>query len=86
MKCSLDIRYRRVDIDGIPELITQRENARREFPNDSDADSRFPIYDIRKRAQNRTANANRNMLCLFWIQQQLWQTSVLEHEKSGNFL
>ncbi|KAL7568727.1 hypothetical protein ACA910_021721 [Epithemia clementina (nom. ined.)] len=69
-----------VDIDKVPEIVEKRKNAQKAYPKDTDLDLRFPMIDLRGKALTRTANANRNMLRLFYFQKLVWQ-NVVEAEK-----
>ena len=79
----LDIQTSMVDLDLIPEVVQQRNKAKRDYPKDKDLDLRFPMLDLRPQAIIRTANANRNMLRLFWNQQQLWKQMLAQEKKDG---
>jgi hypothetical protein len=60
-------------------VIQHRKQARQMYPHE-DSDLRFPVLDIRNAAvRNRTANANRNMLHLFYHIQHVYQ-QVLAYE------
>ena len=65
-------------VDTNAKVIQHRTRALQMYPNE-DPDLRFPTLDVRDNAQNRTANANRNMLHLFYHIQHLY-AHVLAHE------
>ena len=68
------------DMDRHPQIMELRERATQLYPNE-DPDLRFPTLDIRDvTTMNRTANANRNMLNLFYHIQHLYQ-QMLAYEK-----
>ena len=67
-------------IDSHPHVIERRKLAQQMYPNE-DPDLRFPTFDIRDvSTMNRTANANRNMLNLFYHIQHVYN-QVLAYEK-----
>ena len=67
------------DMTTNEKVIERRQRARNMYPTE-DPDLRFPIMDIRTAAiRNRTANANRNMLHLFYHIQHVYQ-QVLNRE------
>eukprot|EP00557_Chaetoceros_sp_GSL56_P014079 CAMPEP_0176482562 /NCGR_PEP_ID=MMETSP0200_2-20121128/3443_1 /TAXON_ID=947934 /ORGANISM="Chaetoceros sp., Strain GSL56" /LENGTH=463 /DNA_ID=CAMNT_0017878889 /DNA_START=329 /DNA_END=1717 /DNA_ORIENTATION=+ len=73
----------KIDIDSEPMLRARREKAMRKHPEE-DADLRFPIFDIRsKEIENRTANANRNLLRLHLAVERLWASLVKWEDEEG---
>ena len=71
-------------MDTHSKVIERRQQARQWYPDDDDPDVRFPVWDIRNAAvQRRTANANRNMLHLFYHIQHLYQ-QLLSYEANHN--
>jgi hypothetical protein len=64
-----------VNIDSNPLVRAKREAALTEHPRE-DPDTRFPLLDLRSTAKSRTANANRNMLTLFYNVQTVWKQVV----------
>ena len=66
-------------MDSNPQVLERRKRAHQMYPNE-DPDLRFPTLDIRDvTTMNRTANANRNMLNLFYHIQHAYQ-QVLAYE------
>jgi hypothetical protein len=73
------------DVNLHPNVIQRRMMAKQLHPKE-DPDLRFPILDIRDNTtKTRTANANRNMLHLFYNIQLLYQ-KVIEHEKNTLYI
>jgi hypothetical protein len=62
------------DDPGIQRLLAQ--SSAWKFPSPHDPYLRFPVRDQRQGAQNRTDQANRNMLAVFYSLQQLWNQVV----------
>jgi hypothetical protein len=64
-----------INIDSNLLVQAKRKAALMEHPRE-DPDTRFPLLDLRSTAKSRTANANRNMLTLFYNVQTAWKQVV----------
>ena len=69
-----------VNIDDNHQVKARRDLARAERPNE-DPDTQFPIVDLTEPI--RTANANRNILRLFYGVRELWRDVVRAEKEDG---